>query len=64
MTIIKKPESINKEKFKIEIVDSVSSEIKDYMKFIGVDDPSHFFTEAAKFVFSKDSDWKKHKKNV
>ena len=62
MAIIKKPKSSIKNKYKIEIVEPVSNEIKEYMEFIGIDDQNHFFTEAAKFVFSKDSEWKKYKK--
>lgn len=32
------------------------------MKINEIDDLNHFFTEAAKFVFSKDVEWKKYKK--
>lgn len=64
MTIIKKPKNSVKHKYKIEISEPTSSEIKEYMEFIGIDDPSHFFTEASKFVFSKDTEWKKHKRKI
>lgn len=64
MAIIKKPKNHSKVKYKIEIIESVANEIDAYMEYIGIDDPSHFFTEAASFVFSKDSEWKKHQKNV
>lgn len=38
-------------------------EINQYIKFAKLESMDEFFSEAAKFVLSKDSDWKKAKKN-
>jgi len=51
-----------KEKVKIELDADLVFEIKQYMEFAGIKELNHFFTESAHFVFSKDRDWKKYKK--
>lgn len=62
MALIQSKPKTKKIKHKIEISEDILSEIKSYMDFAKIDSIDHFLAEAACFVFSKDSEWKKHKK--
>ncbi len=64
MPVISAQNAHEKEKIKIELDQELLREVKEYMQFAGIHDISHFFSEAAHFVFSKDRDWKKYKKQT
>lgn len=62
MPIINSQTKKNKDHFKIDIDSEVSQEIKNYMEWAGINDLSFFIEEAATLVFSKDKEWRNHKK--
>lgn len=62
MALISARKSPETEKIKIGINKNIYSEIKDYCLWAGIDDISHFFEEASIMIFSKDKEWKQHRK--
>ncbi len=64
MPIIAAEQVQEKEKVKIELDKELLREVKEYMQFADINNISHFFSEAAHFVFSRDRDWIKHKKEA
>lgn len=63
MAIIKEKRLNQKERIKLEIDQEIYSEINNYCERANISNIEHFFEEAARFVFSKDVDWKKHLKS-
>jgi hypothetical protein len=64
MALINAKKISDKEKIKLEIDKDIYSTINKYCEWAGIDDINYFFEEAIRFVFSKDSDWKKHLKST
>lgn len=62
MPIINSQSKSKKDRYKIEIDAEISQEIKNYMEWAGINDLSFFLEEAATLVFSKDKEWRNHKK--
>ena len=62
MPVISAQKQPEKDRFKIEINSDTAAEIKEYMQWADIKDLSFFFEEAARFVLSKDKEWKQHKK--
>ncbi len=54
--------SNQKEKLKLDINSATLQHVQAYCKWANIDDLSSFFEEAAHFIFTKDSDWKRLKK--
>ncbi|CDZ79372.1 hypothetical protein BN59_03690 [Legionella massiliensis] len=53
----------NKEKVKFTIDGSLYEKIKDYCTWADINGTDRFFEEAAKYVLSKDKEWKLYSKN-
>lgn len=64
MAIIKVKKTSSKEKIKEELSSDILKEIKEYCAWASVDDVGFFIEEAARFVFSKDKEWKEHQKKI
>lgn len=64
MAVIKAKEDRKIEKVRLDIEQGILHDVKAYCEWVGISDISHFFEEAALFVFQKDSDWKKHLKQM
>lgn len=64
MAIISGVRVTTKEKIKIEINPEVLKTIKNYCTWADIENIDYFIEEAARFVFSKDKDWKEHKKSI
>ena len=64
MAIINQNKANIKEKIKVEISNETLKKIHAYCDWALIDDIGFFIEEAANFVFSKDSDWKKHIKSI
>ncbi|CZG72522.1 TPA: hypothetical protein JBE10_15975 [Legionella pneumophila subsp. pneumophila] len=62
MALISAKKAPEKEKIKIEISKEIYSEIKEYCSWVGIDDISYFFEESSIMIFSKDKEWKQHRK--
>ncbi len=62
MALISAKKTPEKEKIKIEISKEIYSEIKEYCLWVGIDDISYFFEESSIMIFSKDKEWKQHRK--
>ncbi|HAT3877935.1 TPA: hypothetical protein I8669_002769 [Legionella pneumophila] len=62
MALINARKTPEKEKIKIEINKEIYAEIKEYCSWAGIDDISHFFEESSIMIFSKDKEWKRHRK--
>ncbi len=62
MAIINCNRSNKKDKIKLEINSEILKQIHDYCAWQKIDNLSHFFEEAAHFIFSKDKEWKLQKK--
>ncbi len=62
MALISAKKTPEKEKIKIEISKDIYSEIKEYCSWVGIDDISYFFEESSIMIFSKDKEWKQHRK--
>lgn len=62
MALIAAKKITDKEKIKLEISKDIYSEIKEYCSWAGIDNISHFFEESSIMIFSKDKEWKQHKK--
>ena len=62
MPIIKSNKDLKTEKIKLIINAELLQEINQYCTWAKVEDITTFFEQAAEFVLSKDSEWKKHKK--
>jgi len=41
---------------------SLETEIRDYMKWIGLQDIGMFLEQAARYILSRDKEWKRHHK--
>lgn len=64
MAIINANKANKKEKIKVEISNETLKNIHAYCDWASIDNIGFFIEEAANFVFSKDSDWKKHIKST
>jgi hypothetical protein len=64
MAIIKRTRLEKKEKIKTEISSETFEKINEYCAWANIDDIGFFIEEAASFVFAKDRDWKRHKKEA
>tara|TARA_R110002126_G_scaffold286751_1_gene438866 strand:- start:1494 stop:1709 length:216 start_codon:yes stop_codon:yes gene_type:complete len=53
-----------KEKIKANINVEIASKITEYCTWANIDDIGFFIEEAARFVFSKDKEWKEHQRGV
>ncbi|HAT6349350.1 TPA: hypothetical protein ACVNTL_002183 [Legionella pneumophila] len=62
MALISARKAPDTEKIKIEISKDIYSEIKEYCLWAGIDNISHFFEESSMLIFSKDKEWKQHRK--
>ncbi|WP_241652528.1 hypothetical protein, partial [Legionella pneumophila] len=62
MALISAKKAPEKEKIKIEISKEIYSEIKEYCSWVGIDNISYFFEESSIMIFSKDKEWKQHRK--
>ena len=62
MPIINGNRVLKKEKIKAEISSETFEKITEYCAWAKIDDVGFFIEEAASFIFSKDRDWKQHKK--
>ncbi|SFM08056.1 hypothetical protein [Legionella jamestowniensis] len=62
MALINARKTPEKEKIKIEISKEIYSEIKEYCSWAGIDDISYFFEDSSIMIFSKDKEWKQHRK--
>ncbi|CZP44340.1 hypothetical protein [Legionella pneumophila] len=62
MALINARKTPEKEKIKIEMSKEIYSEIKEYCSWAGIDDISYFLEESSIMIFSKDKEWKQHRK--
>ena len=64
MALIDKPNSDKLENIKLKLSPEILAEVEQYCDWAGFKgDLTHFFTNAATFVLTKDKDWKQFKKN-
>jgi len=64
MAIINGKSFAKKEKFKAIISSEILQEINDYCAWANIKDLGFFIEEAASFIFSKDKEWKDHKRAI
>ena len=64
MPLINATCSIKKEKIKAEINQDIHQKINEYCAWAKIDDIGFFIEEAARFIFTKDRDWKQHIKSI
>lgn len=62
MALIKPDDRLVKKYVRLHLSDSVTEEAKNYCQWIGVNKLDDFFELAAQFIFTKDKEWKKFKK--
>ena len=62
MAIISGKHAIQRSKIKVEINADVYTEMQAYCAWANLPDLSAFIEESACFIFSKDKEWKAHKK--
>ena len=63
MPIIKQDKSEKDIKIKFSVKPSLLNEIKEYCKWVSVNDIGIFFEQEAEFILKKDQEWKKYKKD-
>lgn len=64
MPIINGDRSTKKDTIKVSINADISKQITDYCQWANVNDISIFVEESARFVFSKDKEWKNHQRSL
>jgi len=62
MPIVKVKQKQDKTQVRINIENKIFETIKKYCDWAGVNKHDDFFEEAAKYLLSKDKDWKSHSK--
>jgi len=60
MPIVKSVQKQDKSQVRISIDSKTLETIKQYCEWAGVNKHDEFFEEAAKYLLSKDKDWKNH----
>lgn len=61
MLIPKEPGDDKKIQFRIRMSEGVFNEISDYCHWSGIRLRDYFIEQACKYIFNKDSEWKKYK---
>ncbi|CAM4430451.1 MAG: hypothetical protein LEGION0398_MBIBDBAK_01343 [Legionellaceae bacterium] len=65
MSLLKSPLiKIKKTPVRLTLTQDIYDEIKAYCDWAGIKKIEEFIEEAAKFVFTKDNEWKKIKKEI
>lgn len=64
MALIASEKILDKEKIKLDLDQGVLAEINQYCSWANISNIEHFIEEAARFIFSKDKDWKNHLKSA
>lgn len=64
MAILKGNIAGKKEKVKVELKLDTLKAIERYCAWANIDDIGYFVEEAARFVFLKDKDWRRHLKQL
>ena len=64
MAIINGNRCVAKEKIKAVVSSEVVSTIQEYCNWANIEDIGFFIEEAASFIFSKDKEWKDHKRAI
>ena len=64
MPLIKQPENREKQEINVTLSQEVIDTIDRYNEWAGVTSRSSFVEQAAKMVFHKDGEWKKHVKVI
>lgn len=64
MALINGKAFAKKEKIKAVVSSAIVKEINDYCVWANIEDTGFFIEEAASFIFSKDKEWKDHKRSM
>lgn len=63
MAIISSKRPAQKEKIKTMVCSETVKQINEYCEWANIDDIGFFIEESASFIFSKDKEWKDHKRS-
>lgn len=58
-----KPVSTETVALRIKFPKTLETQIQSYMRWVGVEDPSTFFQQAAEYILNHDKQWKTHQAN-
>ena len=63
MAIINGKRSTQKDRIKAMVCSDTVKQINEYCEWANIDDIGFFIEESAAFIFSKDKEWKDHKRS-